>query len=204
MAGKHSCYGLILCGGKSTRMGLDKCLLAYHEKPQCYHLYDLIQEICEETFISCHPSQLNIFSQDYQILPDLDEFESTGPMGGLLTATHSFPGKDLLVIGCDYPLLSRKGLLDFLDHCRHSHRAAAFYHSKEDVYEPLLGWYSRDVAGMLTRRFDQHEYSLQHFLRAIHADQYEPADPAVMVSVDTPEAMQKVREQLLKTQILNA
>jgi nucleoside-triphosphatase THEP1 len=49
--------GLVLCGGQSVRMGSDKAFLEYHGKPQCYHLYDELQTIYNNVFISCNESQ---------------------------------------------------------------------------------------------------------------------------------------------------
>ncbi|MBK8495728.1 MAG: NTP transferase domain-containing protein [Chitinophagaceae bacterium] len=35
-------YGLVLCGGNSSRMGTDKSMLQYYDKPQRYHVYDML------------------------------------------------------------------------------------------------------------------------------------------------------------------
>lgn len=204
MTAKHSSFGLILCGGDSARMGADKCFLTYHDKPQCYHLYDRLQEITSQAFISCNRTQSETLDHRYPALTDLDRFGSIGPMAGLLTAFHHFPDNDFLVIGCDYPFLKKKDILDFINLNHNKQIAAAFYNRKEEVYEPLLAWYSRVAASMLTKSFNQHQYSLQHFLREANAEKFEPADPTVMVSIDTPEAMQKAKEEIRKSEMLNA
>jgi molybdopterin-guanine dinucleotide biosynthesis protein A len=201
-----NCYGLILCGGNSTRMGTPKALLTYHEKPQCYHLHDMVQNLCDQTFLSCNTYQSGMLDNRFPTLPDLPALGSIGPMGGLLTAFHHFPGKDFLVVGCDYPLLNKKELQNFLmsiDSTSNKNMAAAFYNRQEELYEPLLAWYSRRANVLITNMFNSHQYSLQQFLKAVNAYQYVPSHPSEMISVDTPEAMEKAIEEIRKSETLN-
>ena len=60
-------YGLVLAGGKSTRMGEDKSLIAYFGLEHRIYLAKMIAPFCEKTYISCQEDQLseNLFSIDY-------------------------------------------------------------------------------------------------------------------------------------------
>ena len=62
-------FGLVLAGGKSQRMGEDKGLINYHGKIQREYMADLLDDICEETFISCRPEQAAEI-EHYPTLPD--------------------------------------------------------------------------------------------------------------------------------------
>ena len=86
-------YGLVICGGKSSRMGMDKSMLNYHGKPQCYHMYEMLSLVCEKVFISCNEEQANKIIDGYQALIDLPCYSNTGPIAGLLTAFP--PGRRL-------------------------------------------------------------------------------------------------------------
>lgn len=206
---KNNTYGLVVCGGKSTRMGRDKSLLIYHQKPQRYDVYERLEEFCESTFISCNLTQVSGMDKDYQILVDLPAFAGAasagkpasgiGPMAALLTAFSHHPQHDFLVMGCDYPFVTEKDIHKFLAECEHETRAAAFYNEKQDLYEPLLGWYSHRTAGALMKLFEQNEYSLQYFLQTTGAGKYYSKAEA-MNSVDTPESMVSA-QALLQTKI---
>jgi len=77
-------YGLVLSGGKSTRMGTDKGLIEYHGVPQRDYLYDLLTKVCDETYISLRKEQEENVPFGFQTLVDLNEFR--GPYNGLLSA----------------------------------------------------------------------------------------------------------------------
>lgn len=183
-------YGLVVCGGQSSRMGTDKSLLVYYDKPQRYYVSAMLRPFCEEVFLSCSSEQVTDLSAEYKVVIDFPEYQQIGPIAALLTAFSTFPGKDFLVIGCDYPLITSNVLSCFLENL--GKPASAFF-NHDNKYEPLLAWYSRDCAPLLKAFFNRNEFSLQHFLRSVEAQKYYPEDDKVMTSVDTPEAYQNMK-----------
>lgn len=195
---KNELYGLVVCGGQSTRMGSDKSLIDYHGKPQRYYVYEMLEWICDKVFISCNRSQAEGVSKPYEILTDLPAYDNIGPMAALLTAFATFPDHDFLVVGCDYPYISNKDLKEFLKSLDSKTVASAFYQKENAIYEPLLAWYSRKSGAELVTMFNKQQYSLQHFLRAQNAGKYDSPRPKNIVSVDTPEQYQTAKEQITR------
>ena len=56
-ATKAPLYGLVLAGGRSTRMQRDKAALAYHGRTQLEWAMDLITPFVERAFVSVRPDQ---------------------------------------------------------------------------------------------------------------------------------------------------
>lgn len=189
--------GLVSCGGASTRMGTDKSLLVYHEKPQRYHVYELLQFFCKEVYLSCNAAQLPGISGSYQTMPDLPAYEHTGPMAALLTAYQLHPGHHFLVLGCDYPFITTATIAQLLPSAGEEPAARALYREREQVYEPLLAFYPATVAGLLQQLWEQRQYSLQRLLKTVHAKKIIPAEERVMQSIDTPEAFAAAKAQLM-------
>ncbi len=187
--------GLVVCGGQSSRMGTDKSLLLYHDKPQRYHLYDMLQPFCENVFISCNNEQAKNMEPGYDLLPDHPSYTGIGPMAALLSAFKEFPQKDILFIGCDYPLLNRVDLRQFAVYCN-TGTATAFYNEQENIYEPLLAWYPYSSAGVLNNMQKAGEYSLQHFLKASGAIKFTPGNKRCMTSINTHEDYIKLSTRL--------
>lgn len=190
-----SLYGLVICGGESTRMGTDKSLLVYYRKPQHDHVADLLAPLCERVILCCNAEQHKTFRTEYPKLTDLPQFTGTGPMSGLLTAFETFPGNDFLVAGCDYPYLTTGELANFLHNTDKDLLAAAFY-NQNAFYEPLLGWYSRSAGDALLKTFKNGSSSLQRFLQAENVGKYRPMSERTMWSVDTMEDFRAVKQAL--------
>ncbi|HWV28425.1 MAG TPA: molybdenum cofactor guanylyltransferase [Dyadobacter sp.] len=193
-----SLYGLVICGGESTRMGTDKSLLVYYQKPQHEHVADLLAPLCERVILCCNAEQFKTFRTAYPKLADLPKYGGAGPMRGLLTAFETFPGNDFLVAGCDYPYLTTDELANFLHNTDKDLPAAAFYNAN-GFYEPLLGWYSRSAGNALREAFENGSRSLQRFLIAENAGKHQPLSGKTMLSVDTTVDFQAVKQALEAT-----
>ncbi|WP_394748802.1 NTP transferase domain-containing protein [Spongiimicrobium salis] len=128
-------YGLVLSGGKSTRMGTDKGNIVYHELPQREHLYHLLNKICERTFLSVRSDQQADLPKDMDYILDKNEYR--GPYNGLLSAHDAFPEATWLVLACDLPLMDYEGITELLESRDMSKIATAFATRESQLPEPL-------------------------------------------------------------------
>jgi molybdopterin-guanine dinucleotide biosynthesis protein A len=128
-------WGLILAGGKSSRMGKDKGLLHYHNKPQRDYIFEQLNDLLPSTYLSLRSDQ----KDDYLNLGYViyDENIVKGPFNGLLSAHHKFPDVAWLVIACDLPLMNKEGLTFLLEHRDPNSIATALTRSDSDLPEPL-------------------------------------------------------------------
>lgn len=102
-------YGLVLAGGRSTRMRSDKALLVYHGRNQAAHTLDLLSTHCRPVFLSCRSDQAGL--EGLADLPQLhDTWFDMGPLGGILTAMDAYPQAAWLVAACDLPYLDKPAL----------------------------------------------------------------------------------------------
>lgn len=191
-----SVNGLVVCGGKSTRMGTDKSTLNYHGKPQRYHLYEMLETLCEQVFISCNREQVSGIPDKYSVVVDAQEYEDIGPMAALLTAFKQHPEATFLVVGCDYPLLKQEHLQRLLEVSLQTKKTVAFYRKDSEIYEPLIAVYQSDVYRVLQENFKLSNYSLQAVLRALNANLIELEEHMGITSIDTEENYLEVMAQL--------
>lgn len=132
---KPPLYGLVLAGGKSQRMGEDKGQINYHGKPQREFMADVLNEICDETFLSVRSSKEET-TTDYPFLEDT--FYDLGPFGAIASAFRHQPNAAWLVVACDLPLLDLE-TLDFLVKNRQPSAVATAFNSPVNQFpEPLI------------------------------------------------------------------
>ena len=97
-----SLNGLILAGGKSLRMGVDKSTLQIHGKPQVAHLTAILEPFVEQVFISVRDEQKNsTHLNGLEIITD--EYKTASPLNGILSAMKTHPELSWLVIAVDMP-----------------------------------------------------------------------------------------------------
>lgn len=102
-----SLNGLVLTGGKSTRMGSNKDVIKW-DKEHRYYIADMLGKFCEDIFISCRQDQEKELNSAYKALPD--SFLDMGPMSGILSDFRSQAEKAWLMIPCDLPLVNEETL----------------------------------------------------------------------------------------------
>ncbi|QKZ13328.1 NTP transferase domain-containing protein [Spirosoma sp. KUDC1026] len=132
--------GLVLAGGRSTRMGEDKSQLNYHGKPQREHLTDLLRPYCTQVFWSVNTDQAAALAGTTQPLV-VDAFDVPTPLNGILSALQHEPDAAWLVVACDMPLLTNRSLDALIDGRNPAKLATVFYDSDGRLPEPLLGIY---------------------------------------------------------------
>ena len=142
-------YGLVLSGGKSMRMGTDKGLIAYHGIPQRDYLYQLLEKICDKTFMSIRKEQEAEISSSFNTIVDEDVFK--GPFNGILSAHNKYPDVAWLVLACDLPLIDEKSLRELIEARKGSAVATAFAQKENPLPEPLCAiWEPQALTGAVT------------------------------------------------------
>ena len=188
-------YGLVLCGGNSSRMGVDKSRLHYHGIQQRFYVHQLLSKFCQHTFISYNAQQATDIDLGYEVIVDDNTFADNGPISGLLSAFQRFPTHDFFVVGCDYPFINNIEISHFLESIPVNSQAAAFYNEECDCYEPVLAWYSHRAGVWLKQYFDEGKTSLQRFLHKHDAFRYVPGNVAAMRSIDSYDKYLQVMKE---------
>lgn len=95
--------GIVLAGGRSSRMGQDKALLDFKGQPLIRHMRGLLQDLgLKDVFMSGH-------CEDYPCIEDTAPF--AGPVQGIKSVLSQKPGyAGYLFVPVDMPLLSGKVL----------------------------------------------------------------------------------------------
>lgn len=138
--------GVVLAGGRSTRMGQDKALLEVDGKPLLLHAIEALRPHVAELIVIGDPKKYGAFPAD--CVPD--DLEGLGPLGGIVTAMNHARYERLLVLACDVPNVSAPVLQLLKKSLGTDVDAAVPRH--DGAMEPLVAAYSRRcVATFLAR-----------------------------------------------------
>ena len=181
-----SIYGLVLAGGKSTRMGRDKCALRWHGKEQQYHIADLLGNLTEETFISRRKDQVQPMEAGYRCVQD--SFTGIGPYGGILSAFTYRPQQAWFTVACDLPLLDMASLQFLLDNRQPEALATTFISPVDKLPEPLVTiWEPKSFPVLLAYRELGFTCPRKVLIRSGGAHMLLPPNPDALINVNTPE-----------------
>jgi len=191
-----SLYGLVLAGGRGTRLSRDKGSLDYHGLPQALWAYQLLEPVCggEHRFVSVRGDQLE--AAPYLDLPTIaDEGEGGGPAAGLLAALNRFPAVAWLTVAADMPLLTPRLLATLVAQRDPAVIATAFRHA-DGTPEPLCAIWEPAARAVIAAAATPAEVSLRRLLEANPAKLIAPDDERALASVNTPAEEAAARQVL--------
>jgi molybdopterin-guanine dinucleotide biosynthesis protein A len=108
--------GLVLVGGKSTRMGRDKSGIEYRNGVSAARRsVNILAAVCDTVSLAVRRGQH--VPDDVAGVPRIeDRFVDFGPAGAILTALHHDPTAAWLTVGCDMPLLGEDDVQELVAH----------------------------------------------------------------------------------------
>ena len=141
-------HGLLLTGGRSTRMQRDKAALEYGGQPQLARAMTLLEPLVDQTFVSVRADQL----QDprraaYPCI--VDQWPDRGPISGIHAALRAHPQAAWLVLACDLPFLDVATLQQLIAERDPQRLATAFRSSHDGRPEPLCAIYEPGSAAAI-------------------------------------------------------
>ena len=183
--------GLILAGGRSTRMGEDKSLLDYHGKPQREHLTELLRPYCSVVFWSVNGEQEKELATSNQ-LRIVDAFAIASPLNGILSAFKYDAAAAWFVVACDMPLLTVQSLGALVKGRNPAKLATVFYDSDGQLPEPLLGIYEPAFGPIMQQAAAEGQYAPRGILRQNDIHLLTVPDVRELTNINDPTARAKL------------
>jgi len=111
MIDKKHITGIILAGGKSSRIGSDKGFLLLSSKTFIQYIIEAMQPLVNEIIIVSNNKDYDI----YNLKRVNDIIENAGPLAGVYSGLHHSNTKNNLVLSCDVPLINTETLKELTD-----------------------------------------------------------------------------------------
>lgn len=192
MNSNEKLYGLVLTGGKSSRMGIDKSRIEYHGLPQRNYLISLLRKVCDDMFLSVQ-SNKDVASKEIKTIVDQNDY--LGPFNGLYSAHKQHPEVAWLVLACDLPFLDLDALMH-LKNKRNKIKSVTAYCKKGSILpEPLCAIWESNAFQKAETYFTKGEgASPLKFLQTIAFECVYPTHDRVLMNVNTIEEYQTAKK----------
>ena len=180
--------GLVLVGGKSTRMGTDKAELNYFGKPQKEFAKELLERNNLETFYSVQNSS-EIENEIH------DKFLNLGPFGGICSAFQKDPNSAWFVLPTDVPFVDEEVIKLLLKHRNPSKVATAIKGKSKEFVEPLITIYEPKAYPILLQFLAQGYSCPRKMLINSDVEVVEIEDDFIR-NINTPEEFEVAKKEI--------
>jgi molybdopterin-guanine dinucleotide biosynthesis protein A len=138
MAGE-SYTGIVLAGGQSTRMGIDKGRIMWKGLTLAEHAVNTLKPLCRDILISSNDPGYR--SLGYPVIPD--QYPQSGPMAGIHASLLESRTAGNLVIPVDTPLVTGALYRHLLKAGKIADVIVPIDH--ENFYQPLCAIYNKSI-----------------------------------------------------------
>ncbi|HEX9207110.1 MAG TPA: NTP transferase domain-containing protein [Steroidobacteraceae bacterium] len=187
-------HGLVLAGGRSSRMGHDKAALAFHGKTQLDWARELLSRHCERVFVSIRPDQRDDpLRQGMPVVTDIHP--GAGPIAGIAAAQASAPDHAWLVLACDLPFVT-DAVIDALLAHRDGRPVVAFRSAHDGLPEPLCAIYEPATRDGILESITSGRNCPRKFIMRSGVALLEQPQATALDNVNTPEELDEAHGRL--------
>ncbi len=179
--------GIIMAGGKSSRMGVDKTHLKLREESFLSHAIKLLEHFTDDIIISSNQS----LSTKYKVVPD--KIQNIGPIGGLQTCLPLIKSDKAIVIPVDMPLMTPQ-IIKYLYEQADLNLLLNLLEI-EGQPQMLTAIYDKKILAYIDELITKKNYRLRSFLSlfkvgVIPADHYKNE----LININRPIDLKKIRK----------
>jgi len=182
--GQDSRAVIVLCGGKSRRMGSDKASLPFAETTMLAQVVGVAQQLATHVLIVKASGQtLPEIPLDVTVVEDA--FPDEGPLRGIVTGLAALPSKvqRVMVLGCDMPLVEAEILAPLFDQL---HDFDAVIPEVAGRAQPLAAVYQAWVLPILQKSLESGNRKMLTSIQALNIRWIELPASASFDNVNTP------------------
>lgn len=150
--------GILLAGGKSSRMGREKGFIMLGEKMLYQYPLRVLESLCDEILISTC-KKMKIEEKHKQVC---DDIPGLGPIGGISTCLKKSSSNVNIILSYDLPMVKKELLEELLrSNTRHDVVLPAM---KPGQIEPLCGIYKKEVGAVMQDQISKGIYAVHKVL----------------------------------------
>ena len=170
--------GIVLAGGKSSRMGTDKGLIRLNGKPMVQHVLDPMARVCHRILVVSSNPMYGMFG--FELVKD--EAPDFGPVMGILSGLRQSKTERNLVLSCDTPFITFDLLKQLV---LLSDAADVVAASSEKGIHPLIAVYNKSCIPTFEKAVAEDEHRLRTVLESLKVEELNVENEELIRNVNT-------------------
>ncbi len=180
--------GIILAGGKSSRMGSDKAFLKLAGKELIDFSLEILEKTCDEIIISSNKTV------DKKIRVIHDEIKGIGPAGGIYSCLKQSSYDLNIVLSCDMPLIREQTIKKLIGEINDKLVTVPTLDGKN--LEPLCAIYHKESLPYFEKKIGKGMYKMQEIIGGIPSNIIDLSSIRdQFLNINNPNDFQKASQQ---------
>ncbi len=192
----YNLTGIILSGGKSTRMGENKAFIEIEGIPIIHRIHNLFERLFDEVIIVTNQEE---FFSDLNAKSYKDLIPNRGVLGGLYTGLFFSSFLFSFCVACDMPFL-KESVIKFL--VKNIHGYDVVVPKTKDGLQPLHAIYSKNCLEPIRKLIEQGKFRIIDFywmvkVKIVEEQEFFSLDPMreSFINVNTPEELVLIKKK---------
>ena len=192
MIEKKKTVGIVLSGGKSSRMGTEKGLVHWKGRALIEYAVNCLKGVCDELVVSSNKT-----CYDYLGLPVVkDEVLDCGPIGGIHSCMKNVPSDLYIVISCDVPNVPSELIIDLLENL--GDKDLIYTVGENGKKQPLIAVYKSSCFTVIEKELLGGNYKMMKLLDQIPHKEFMVSanlnyySPNLLSNANSPDELNKL------------
>ena len=177
--------GIILAGGKSTRMGTDKALIKIGDKNLLETAIDICKPVCKSIIISSNNPEHGKYK--YPVIAD--QVQDCGPIGGIFSCLKKSETDWNFIISVDTPFVTSEFVRFLASHTENYNTIVPVHQSGK---EPLIALYNKNCLAVIETQISIRQFTIHHLISHLNncylnVDEWVGNIPLLFKNMNRPE-----------------
>ena len=191
---------IIFAGGKSSRMGEDKALLPFGDKPTLIQFqYERLKKIFQYVYISCKDTKKFNFEADF--IEDILTDDTYAPTAGFISIFNALHVSKIFVLSVDTPFVSKQEIEAILKY--KDEEVDVVIAATPNTIHPMCGLYSRALKSKFQNMLQKNEHKLTKLLKDSNTLFVEFENESNFLNLNNPNEYQEALSRLNQENSIN-
>jgi molybdopterin-guanine dinucleotide biosynthesis protein A len=181
-------YGILLAGGKSSRMGTNKALLPVQGIPLIERIVKTMRFYCREIIVVTDDVSTFPFLSNVKFVSDI--YPGKGPLAGIHAGLSAIPeGSYGFIMACDMPVISDSLFKQMLKQIPGPDAVIC-------PGQPFHAFYHQRMTSIVEKYIQENHLRMDSFLDRIQTLTIDPVETYCFINLNTPEEYERYLRSL--------